>query len=151
MRVFSRNKYNVLEVRLRPRKWFFPSLLMGTWEDEGTRYFSRMINSPGISQVDFIYIIYTQRGCPRFDIYRCPVYFFDYIKSRPPRLHFFRLFPRIRELASFLSSMTRIDCLADSRGVQAIFAMFQPRLCELALCIITHALICYNNDIFLIV
>lgn len=91
---------------------------MGARGDEGTRHFTRMINSPRYSQVDFIYIIYTQQGCPRFDIYRGPVYFFDYIKSQPPKLHFF--------VVSFVSADSfflpfvdaRIDCLADCREIR---------------------------------
>lgn len=88
---------------------------MGTRKGAGTRHFSRMINSSGIPKL-ILFISFIRNVAVRALIYTAaPVYFFDYIKSHPPNLHFFFRFPRsIRELVSFLSSMTKIDCLADS-------------------------------------
>lgn len=100
---------------------------MGTREDGGTRHFSRMINSPGIPRL-ILFISFIRNEAVRALIYTAaPFISSTTLSHSPPKLHFFfspfpSPPPRIRGFASFLSSMARIDCLADGRGIQAIFS-----------------------------
>lgn len=69
------------------RKWFFSSLLMGTKEDEGTRHFSRMINSSGILRL-ILFISFIRNEAVRALIYTAASFISSTTLSHT-RHHFF--------------------------------------------------------------
>lgn len=128
-------------VRLRPRKWLFPSLLMGTWEDEGTRYFSRMINSPGIPTL-ILFISFIRNEAVRVLIYTAGPFISSTTLSHTRRGSIFSTF-----------SLVSVDSLPSFRQWRELIALqivaeyeWFPRCLLYELVLYKHSNMCHLHN-----